>query len=315
MSSLTSEDPFASKSVARSLADIIGELANRAHEIRRYAAPRPYWPQRRGREAPGPHLDSKGARKNFARLVYELESHGYLGQTFPDPCIDSDEASCPSPAAELEKRLGIPNLWPLNPAEWDDDIFYGLIEVFHDLVSRPRARYHHDYRNCGWHNSSFATVTGREIFRWRVNDLLTAAGIDYRLADSGEDQGRLVEIFDDGRTTLISEAMQHSQPDLAGRVRHAIALFRSRTSSAEDKRSATVMLAGILEERRQLIKSELVSRDEGALFQIANQFALRHRNADQREDYDPAFLDWVFWWYLGTVELTNRIIARQASPR
>jgi len=26
---------------------------------------------------------------------------------------------------------------------------------------------------------------------------------------------------------------------------------------------------------------------------------------------DPAFLDWIFWWYLGTVKLTNRIISRQ----
>lgn len=28
---------------------------------------------------------------------------------------------------------------------------------------------------------------------------------------------------------------------------------------------------------------------------------------------DPAFLDWIFWWYLGTVELTDRIINRQEN--
>ncbi len=49
----------------------------------------------------------------------------------------------------------------------------------------------------------------------------------------------------------------------------------------------------------------------GALFHIANKFAIRHQNEQQLADYDPAFLDWVFWWYLGTVELTNRIIIRQ----
>ena len=26
-----------------------------------------------------------------------------------------------------------------------------------------------------------------------------------------------------------------------------------------------------------------------------------------------AFLDWVFWWYLATIELTDRILARQAA--
>jgi hypothetical protein len=26
---------------------------------------------------------------------------------------------------------------------------------------------------------------------------------------------------------------------------------------------------------------------------------------------DPAFLEWIFWWYLATIELTDQIIARQ----
>ncbi len=29
--------------------------------------------------------------------------------------------------------------------------------------------------------------------------------------------------------------------------------------------------------------------------------------------YDEAFLDWIFWWYLGTVELTNRLINRDGA--
>lgn len=61
------------------------------------------------------------------------------------------------------------------------------------------------------------------------------------------------------------------------------------------------------------MKQELGTPDEGALFHIANKFAIRHQNKQQLGDYDPAFLDWVFWWYLGTVELTNRIILRQAD--
>jgi hypothetical protein len=70
-------------------------------------------------------------------------------------------------------------------------------------------------------------------------------------------------------------------------------------------------MAGILEGRRQLIKPELVSAGEGALFQIANKLAVRHHNSQPISDYNPAFLDLVFWWYLATVELTNRIITPQ----
>ena len=62
-----------------------------------------------------------------------------------------------------------------------------------------------------------------------------------------------------------------------------------------------------------MIKKELLSKDEGALFQIANQFDIRHRGADQQRDYEEAYLDWIFWWYLGTVELTDRLLARETA--
>jgi hypothetical protein len=91
-----------------------------------------------------------------------------------------------------------------------------------------------------------------------------------------------------------------------------VTLFRSRTADRETKRSACVALAGVLEQRRRLLKAELLRRDEAALFQIANEFAIRHRAANQCGDYDDAYLDWVFWWYLATIELTNQLLARAA---
>ncbi|MGW2214132.1 hypothetical protein ACWCSD_04020 [Nonomuraea sp. NPDC001684] len=120
-------------------------------------------------------------------------------------------------------------------------------------------------------------------------------------------------VTDDARSELIHQVLHTPAPDITHRVEHAIALFRSRSTSLESKRSAIVTLAGILEERRQLIRDGIGKPDDGALFEIANRFALRHRRADQFGDYDPAFLDWIFWWYLATVELTSRlIVAREA---
>ena len=83
-----------------------------------------------------------------------------------------------------------------------------------------------------------------------------------------------------------------------------------RGADEHAKRSAIVTLAGVLEDRRELLKAELLREDEGALFRIANEFGLRHNRADQRGDFDPVFLDWVFWWYLATIELTDRLLAR-----
>jgi hypothetical protein len=136
-----------------------------------------------------------------------------------------------------------------------------------------------------------------------------------RLADDGEDVGRLVASTDAARAGLATSMTGRTDLSTGDRIRHALALFRARTASEHDKRSAIVTLAGVLEERRNVLKVRLRRKDEGALFQIANQFALRHQGTGQQADYDPAFLDWVFWWYLATIELSDRLIERtDATP-
>jgi hypothetical protein len=164
-----------------------------------------------------------------------------------------------------------------------------------------------------WHHQDFNISQGRELYNWQVNRLLSQTSFELQLATSGEDRGRLVEAAGDARNDLVALTVAGADDNSRDPLQHAIALFRKRGASVEDKRSACVALAGVLESRRRLLKDELFRRDEGALFLIANEFDLRHRSASQQGDYDPAFLDWVFWWYLGTIELTDRIVARQTD--
>ncbi|AWT46811.1 MULTISPECIES: hypothetical protein [Streptomyces] len=291
--------------------DWFTELIARASELRHAAAPRPYWPQRRDYWLSHDGSTARDARRDFARIIGEFTDNGYLAEAFGEECVD-DHTELRDPSEMIDRRLGIPHLWPLAPETWDEDTFYGLIEVFHDLVSRPRMRRFHSYSGCGWHHSEFHNGPARVLYRWKINQLLRDAGIEYELAAEGEDLGRLVAVTDDARSALMHQALTDSAPDITIRVRHAVALFRGRDTTVESKRSAIVTLAGILEERRALLKDKL-GKDEGALFEIANRYDLRHRKADQRGDYDEAFLDWIFWWYLGTVELTNRLIASRTA--
>ncbi|WP_406436616.1 hypothetical protein [Streptomyces sp. NBC_01613] len=284
------------------------ELVGRAAELRHAAAPRPYWPQRRGSGLSHDGSTPRDARRDFERIMGEFTDNGYLAEVFGEECVD-DHSELPDVSEVVNRRLGIPDLWPFAPDTWDEDTFFGLIEVFHDLVSRPRMRRFHSYGGCGWHHSEFHNGPARVLYRWKVNELLREAGIEYELAAEGEDLGRLVAVTDDARSVLVHRALNDSAPGITTRIRHAIALFRARDTSAESKQSAIVTLAGILEERRVLIKEQIGKLDEGALFEIANRYDLRHRRADQRGEYDEAFLDWIFWWYLATVELTTRLIA------
>lgn len=97
------------------------------------------------------------------------------------------------------------------------------------------------------------------------------------------------------------------------RIDHAIALFRRRSATVEDKRSACAALANVLEVRRNsVLAKSLTKKDEDDLFLIANNFAIRHHRRGQQQDYDPDFLDWIFWCYLAAVELSNRLLTRES---
>ncbi|GAA3832768.1 hypothetical protein GCM10022226_62570 [Sphaerisporangium flaviroseum] len=294
--------------------DWFTELLRRADELRQASAPRAYWPQRRVGSSAHTESPLRDAHRDFTQIIATFESNGYLIEAFGQPCVDSDE-ELPDPADVIEHRLGIGGLWPLVPADWNEDTFYGLVEVFHDMVSRPRRRENHPFGACGWHYYEFHVVPGQILYRWKINQMLRSAGVEYELAAEGEDRGRLIAVTDDARSHLVHQVLQTSTPGIKERVDHAIALFRNRSASPESKRSAIVTLAGVLEERRQLIRDNLGKPDEGSLFEIANRYDLRHRRTDQLGDYDPVFLDWIFWWYLATVELTSRLIAREGFPQ
>ena len=152
---------------------------------------------------------------------------------------------------------------------------------------------------------------GRDVYRWSVNRILDRTQIGLRLADEGEDRGRLVAVTDDARTDLAHQMAERTDVTTGDGVRHALALFRARDAGKQHKRSACIYLAGVLENRRALLKEHLFTKDEAALFQIANRFSIRHQDALQQDDYDSVFLDWLFWFYLATIELTDRLMARQ----
>ena len=295
--------------------EFLSRLVQDAGRLREASVRAPYWSQRRHATIPS-RLDMSAVAREFVRMVGSFRVNGYLDKEFPDLCVDDHDGVYVDGSDVLQQMLGVPNLrWPLHADQLleVDDALFDVIEVLHDLVARPRSRWFHSYGGCGWHYSQFAIEPARVLYRWRVNQLLDRSDLGLRLADDGEDVGRLVAVTDDARADLITSLASQPPSRTADRVRHGIALFRARGSTEHDKRSAILTLAGIIEERRQLLKDSLVKKDEGALFDIANNFALRHQDLKQQRDYDPAFLDWIFWWYLATIELSDNLLTRPAT--
>lgn len=289
------------------LVDLLRAVDDLPDEIKR-----PPYRSQRGREHRGANAISMPASiARFVSLVRDLDERGYFERSFGKDCVDDPRAIDPS--VVIEEEIGKPDLWPVSVDRLADDeeTFLDMIEVLGEFVAVPQSRRMHPYGDCGWHHDDFHILTGREIYYWMVNRLLGRTSLGLRLATAGEDRGRLIEFHGEARTDLLTASVKAAAAAVRSPLEHAISLFRRRNATEEEKRSACTTLAGILESRRSFLKDVLLRKDEGALFQLANEFDVRHRNESQKGDYDPAFLDWIFWWYLATIELTDRLVARQ----
>jgi len=255
----------------------------------------------------------------FAYLVKDLTDRGYFARELTVRDVVSQAPLVTGAPSLLQGQLGWgPPNWPLDPNDvTEEGRLFDVIEVLHRHVARPRAI------QPGWDDGygdgypptydDFSPAIGRAIYRHHVNKMLDEAQVPLRLADDGEDAGLLVTVTNDARTDLLQTMTTRTDPTTRDEVRHAISLFRSRGATREDKRLACFELGRVLEARRRLLQANVFSGDEDDLFQIANRFDVRHASERQKADYNPLFLDWVFWWFLATIELTDRLLSEQSG--
>ena len=116
---------------------------------------------------------------------------------------------------------------------------------------------------------------------------------------------------DEGLQPLLDAKLPEYDPkNVEEHVQAAIHKFRRHRSSLEDRKDAIRDLAGVLEFLRPKADALLLSkRDDADLFQIANGFAVRHHNEEQRSDYNKAiWYGWMFYFYLATIQAVVRVI-------
>ncbi|HEX9991499.1 MAG TPA: hypothetical protein VGB14_01090 [Acidimicrobiales bacterium] len=277
---------------------------------------RPYWSQRSSLDHSRVEVRLPAVVRRVRRLIDELEREHLFSEALGFECVDGNGRSDTSAATELERRVRKAHLLDVADEAWSADDLCDFLEVFHDMASRPTRGWEHDFCNCGWHPTAYSKRSGQALYRWRVNEELANTSLGLRMATDGEDIGRMVRVTPPALAELESYASESNAPD-RDELRHAVAMYRSRGAGRNARRSAVIALARLLEDRRQLLKRELFTGDEQALFNIANNYDLRHRGVNQRCHYDDAFLDWVFHWYLATIRLADVLSERNtpAGPR
>lgn len=273
-----------------------------------------YYAEREGLVPDGPPGDWLSLGQAFAELIATMQGAGYLPYALPRECVDRD-VDYIEVTRRIRQATKLQVNWPLpTPATLPDATIFTLIEYFHDQAYRPRTKgFIHSHAECGPHYDAHNRDSGGFVYRWRVNQLLSAHGVGFRLGTTGEELGRLIREFDTPIGDLADRQIERRQTTPNDEVGHAIREFRKRDAGLPQKRAAIRALSHSLEPRRKELGERLTKKDESDLFQIVNQFGIRHNRDGQRHDYGDEFLDWIFWMHLATIDFLNQLDAREGT--
>jgi hypothetical protein len=277
---------------------------------------RPLWSERAGRGPRARPLTLDQLKRLAFSDVNDLWGRGYFQQAFGYECVDAGDVAgeLSDPAAHFFRMTGRDDLWPYDyyGHEYDLDMLIELVEVLHDLASKPLKGYNHAFSDCGWHYETFDQEAGKEDFRVVLNETLTLAEPSLRLQENGE----VVLLHSEELERLLDAQVPASaSPDLVvKKVDEARRLFRSRHSDLGDRRRAVRELADVLEAIRPEVKAELPKGDERDLFNIANNFAIRHNDPEQKREYeDELWVGYLFQLFLSNIHLVLRLTERQKA--
>ncbi len=271
---------------------------------------RQYYSRRRGLHKVT-HIDLPCLRDLFVTILRDFRQRHYFQEALGYYCVDAGDVPGTIGADEegfFLRKLRKPGLWPIddNATQYSEDDLFDVIELLHDLVSKPLEGRYHSYGECGWHYETFDRHSGQQEYRTEINGLLCDYGCGYELSPDGEIQ----EIPEVGLGTLLEGTLYELDPtNVEKRVREAIQRFRRRGSSLDDRRVSVRALADVLEFLRPQLGKVITRKDDGTLFRIANEFGIRHHDVKQKTDYDEAvWFSWMFYFYLATIHAVTRLI-------
>lgn len=243
----------------------------------------------------------------FLRVYAQLVQEGYFDENFGFYCVDQGHVAGKIKDVELEILLKIrkKNLWPIDDhiAIYNEDDLFDIIEFLYFHVSKPVDGAYHSWNNCGMHWETFNKIDGQSYFRTKINELLDMYSNPFELSEKGE----ILQKPEVGFERIFEADIPSDNESVKDRINSAVLRYRRHGSTIDDRRQAVRDLADVLEYLRPQVKNILNKQDENDLFNLANNFGIRHHNEKQKTNYDTAlWLSWMFYYYLATIHVLLR---------
>lgn len=267
-----------------------------------------YFGQRAGLDAP--QLEFAKMRSLVVAAYSALETAGWFNEWFGYTCVDAGDIEGKAGAdlnGFLLTRLWLPDLWPLRQKllEADETVLFSAIELLYDCVSEPKDGHYHSWNSCGWHYETFDGAAGQTRWRGDMNRILQHYGDGFELSANGEVQ----KLGASGVRELLKQPVPKGTPrNDREKVENAVRAYRHFSATRPQRIDAVRNLVDVLELYRQQLKVSELSADEKDLYNIANNFAIRHYNKGMKDQYSDDFVDWLFHMYLATVHLMLRLV-------
>lgn len=257
-----------------------------------------------------------GIKELFQQFYWNLKKEGYFDESFGFECIDAGKIPGKLADVKFEIVLNIrkKNLWPIEEFSdsYNEDDFFDIIEFLYIHVSKPIEGNYHSWNDCGMHWETFNKAEGQKEFREKINKILELYIYDYELSEKGE----ILSKPDTGFEKIFEADIPSNDKSISEKINSAIHQYRRYGSTIDERRQAVRNLADVLEYLRPKVKSIITKQDEKDLFNMANNFGIRHHNEKQKTNYDMAlWLSWMFYYYLATIHVLLRKIGYEKINR
>jgi hypothetical protein len=210
------------------------------------------------------------------------------------------------------------NYWPLEDnifKKYTEDNLFTMIEFLFDHCVKPLVivQATSGYGNPWPFATEFETGDdGKKEYRQKMNEILKDYKFGYEISEKGE----IMLLPEQGMENLFTKDIPTTDnTNIRERVQNAMNKFRKAKSSKQEQKDAVKELIDVLEYLRPEAIKYLDKKDESDLFNIANNFSIRHHNPAQKKNYDEnIWYSWMFYFYLSTIHALTRIIEKHNKP-
>lgn len=209
---------------------------------------------------------------------------------------------------------------PFPIEEWSEkditeDHVFDALEFLYDHVSKP-GEWTRMVSDTGFNYEDYFGYddkAGRAEFREKANAFL----VDYKTGFELTEEGIILALGTAGLQYILdADIIPFDEENVDSKVRNAIAKWRNRHLDLSEKKEAIRELADVFEwlKKTSRLTTVIDKGDESALFNLANNFAVRHHDPNQKGRYDRLiWYSWMFHFYLATYHAVIRSLKKLES--